>query len=155
ATKSKESRNAKVAKERKGRKEHQILNAEVAEERQENTQRKSRQNRNAKIAKKRRGRKGNRENLDVEAGESVFKLRRDNLPCDSYRSPKVAYQDPVLPSSESDPQYTADLTRPRGSESALQRRACGCALSRTAAADTRSHRCGGPGSRGNRSTRPC
>jgi methyladenine glycosylase len=36
----------------------------------------------------------------------------------------------------------ADLTRPRGSESALQRRACGCALPRTPAADTRSHRCG-------------
>jgi hypothetical protein len=36
----------------------------------------------------------------------------------------------------------ADLTRPPGSESALQRRARGCALPRTPAADTRSHRCG-------------
>jgi hypothetical protein len=36
----------------------------------------------------------------------------------------------------------ADLTRPRGSESALQRRARGCALPRSPAADTRSHRCG-------------
>src|SRR6266850_7765562 len=36
----------------------------------------------------------------------------------------------------------ADLIRPRGSETALQRRTCGCALPRSPAADTRSNRCG-------------
>ena len=48
-----------------------------------------------------------------------------------------------------------DLTRPRGSGSVPQRRARACALPRTPAADTRSHRCESPGSRGNRSIRPC
>jgi pimeloyl-ACP methyl ester carboxylesterase len=40
------------------------------------------------------------------------------------------------------PRTCGVLTRPRGSESALQRRDCGCALPRTPAADTRSPRCG-------------